>query len=293
MPDIRQLRYFVTLAETLHFGRAAERLHITQPPLTRQIAGLEKELGVLLLERGSRQARLTHAGQRLLEDARLAIATFDQACRNTQLAARGELGNLSIGFMMHAAHTGLPRLAKRFMAQRPKVHVEFREMIPDVLADAVLTGRFDAAIMFDPGAIQGLSMQQIFEEPLCLALHPGHKLADRKAIDASQLAGEPLIAVPPDVAPTLRSAIERYCRSGGFAPSFRLEVQLQQTIVSLVAEDLGVAMVPSSMRTLGLPGVVFCDLKKAPKVAHVLAWRAANRNPTLPPFLKAAGVTVQ
>lgn len=293
MPDIRQFRYFVALAETLHFGRAAERLHITQPPLTRQIAALEKELGVKLLERGTRRARLTHAGQRLLEDARFSIATFDQACRNVQLASRGELGSLSIGFMMHAAHTGLPRLTKRFMAQHPDVHVELREMIPDLLADAVLTGRFDAAIMFDPGALKGLAMRQIFEEPLTLVLHPSHPLAARKMVEAHHLAGQALIAAPAEVAPTLRNAILRYCRSGGFTPSFRLEAQLQQTIVSLVAENLGVALVPSSMRGLGLPDVVFRDLVKAPMVAHVLAWRLGNQNPTLPPFLKAAGVRMR
>jgi DNA-binding transcriptional LysR family regulator len=292
MTDIRQLRYFVALAETLHFGRAAERLHISQPPLTRQIAALEKELGVQLLERNSRGATLTHAGRRLLEDARLAIATFDQACRNTQLAARGELGSLAIGFMMHAAHTGLPRLMRRFMAAQPEVHVELREMIPNLLGDAVLTGRFDAAIMFDPGAVRGLSMHRIFEEPLCLALHPGHKLAARKTIDASQLAGEPLIAAPPEVAPTLRDAIVRFCRANGVVPAFRLEAQLQQTIISLVAENLGSALVPASMSKLGLPDVVFRNLKNAPTVAHVVAWRSGNRNPTLQPFLNAAGVNV-
>lgn len=291
MADIRQLRYFVALAETLHFGRAAERLHISQPPLTRQIAALERELGVQLLERSSRQAKLTYAGRRLLEDARLAIATFDQACRNTQLAARGELGSLSIGFMMHAVHTGFPRLMRRFMAQRPEVHVELREMIPNLLTDAVLTGRFDAAVMFDPGSVRGLSMQQIFEEPLCLALPPGHALAARKTIDAAQLAGVPLIATPPEVAPTLRDAIVRYLKSGGVMPSFRLEAQLQQTIVSLVAENLGLALVPASMSKLGLPDVVFRNLKNAPTVAHVVAWRSANENPTLRPFLAAAGVT--
>ena len=127
MIDLRQMRYFVALAETLHFARAAERLHISQPPLTRQIAALERQLGVRLLERNSRRAKLTHAGQRFLEDARLAVAAFDQACRNARLAERGELGTLRIGFMMHAAHTVLPRLARRFMTEHPEVHVELRE----------------------------------------------------------------------------------------------------------------------------------------------------------------------
>src|ERR1700761_7278056 len=175
--DLRQIRYFITLAETLHFGRAAERLHITQPPLTRQIAALEHALGVRLLERNSRPANLTPAGRRFLDDARLAVAAFDQACRNAQLAAQGALGSLTIGFMMHAAHTVLPRLTRQFMTAHPRVHLELREMVPDLLPDAVLTGRFDAAITFDPGPVPGLSSQLIYEEALCLAVHPTHRFA--------------------------------------------------------------------------------------------------------------------
>jgi DNA-binding transcriptional LysR family regulator len=285
MIDIRQMRYFVALAETLHFGRAAERLHISQPPLTRQMAALERELGVRLLARNSRRAELTPAGRRFLEDARLALATFDQACRNAQLAERGQLGTLSIGFMMHAAHTVLPRLTRRFIEAHPHAHVELREMIPDLLPDAALTGRFDAAVSFDPGPMRGLSARRIFEEPLCLAMHVGHRLAARTLIDARDLDGEALIATPPDVAPTLREAIVRFCRAGGVAPSFRLEAQLQQTIVSLVAENLGLALVPESMSKLGHPQVAFRALEGAPSVAHVVLWRSANSNPTLRPFL--------
>ena len=288
MIDLRQMRYFAALAETLHFGRAAERLHISQPPLTRQIAALERELGVRLLERNSRRAKLTHAGQRFLEEARLAIAAFDQACRNAQLAERGELGALAIGFMMHAAHTVLPRLTRQFMTDYPQVRVELREMIPDLLPDAVLTGRFDAAVTFDPGAIRGLSTHQIFEEKLCLAVPSGHFFAALPSIRAEQLAGEPLIATPPDVAPTLRDAILRFFHSGGIAPTIRLEAQLQQTIVSLVAEKLGIALVPTSMSRLGLPDVVFLALEAAPTVAHVIACRDGNLNPTSRP-LQAAG----
>src|SRR6201999_2476079 len=168
MIDLRQVRYFVALAETLHFGRAAERLHISQPPLSRQIAALEKELGVRLFERHSRRATLTHAGRRFLEDARAVLIGFDQACHNARLAERGELGEVSIGFMMHAAYTVLPGLARRYMAKHPGVRVELREVVPATLADAVLAGRFDAAIMFNPGIIRGLEAQTIYRERLCL-----------------------------------------------------------------------------------------------------------------------------
>ena len=290
MIDIRQMRSFVVLAETLHFGRAAERLHLSQPPLSRQIAALEKDLGVRLLERNSRQAALTPAGRRFLEDARAVLASFDQACRNARLADRGELGELSIGFMMHAAYTVLPNLAQRYMAAYPQVQLTLREVLPNSLVDDVRSGRFDAGIMFFPGPVRGLETRAIHRERLCLAVHPGHRLAARALAHASDLDGEPLIATPPEVAPMLREAIAGYCRSGGFMPSIRLETQLQQTIVSLVAEQLGVALVPESMHKLGLANVVFRQLADAPSVEHVIAWRPGNLNPALGPLLATAGV---
>lgn len=291
MIDIRQMRYFIALAETLHFGRAAERLHISQPPLSRQIAALEKDLGVRLLERHSRHAALTPAGRRFLDDARTVVASFDQACHNARLAQRGELGELSIGFMMHAAYTVLPAVTRRFMEAYPNVHVELREVLPGLLPDAVLNGRFDTGIIFDPGPIPGLSTHRVHEERLCLALPAGHRLTMQGKVSAAMLAGEPLIAAPQETAPMLRDAIVRLCRAGGVEPVFRLETQLQQTIVSLVAENLGVALVPESMRRLGRTDVVFRDLEDAPTIAHVVIWRAANLNPALGPFLAEIGVT--
>jgi DNA-binding transcriptional LysR family regulator len=288
MIDIRQMRYFVTLAETLHFGRAAERLHITQPPLSRQITTLEKELGVKLLERHSRRAKLTRAGQQFLDDARAAILAFDQACRNVKLADKGEVGELSIGFMMHAAYTVLPSLARRFMSAYPNVDVKLREVVPHDLVTETMSGNFDAALTFSPGTIRGLETRPIYREKLCLALPQHHALAKRPIIEAHQLKGEPLIVIPVEVAPGLRSAIFDYCRSAGFSPTIRLETQFQQTIVSLVSETLGLAIVPESMKRLGFPGVVFHSLKKAPEVEHVVAWRADNLNPTLKPFLNIA-----
>lgn len=292
MIDIRQMRYFVALAETLHFGRAAERLHISQPPLSRQIASLEAELGVRLLERHSRRAKLTHTGERFLEDARRVVADFDQACRNARLAEAGELGELAIGFMMHAAHTVMPGLTRRYVERFPQVRLELREMLPNLLPDAVLTGRFDAAITFASDEPRGLTSRRVHEESLCLVLHPDHRLAKESQIGPEHLAGEPLIAAPADAVPILYEAILRYCRSGGVEPVFRLQASLQQTIVSLVAEGLGLALVPRSMGKSGHAGVIFRDLTDAPTVAHALMWRPGNRNPALRAFLIEAGALV-
>jgi DNA-binding transcriptional LysR family regulator len=288
MIDLRQLRYFVALAETLHFGRAAERLHVSQPPLSRQIAALEADLGVRLLERNSRAAALTHAGQRFLEDARAVLGMFDQACRNARMADRGEMGELSIGFMMHAAYTVVPGLARRFMAAYPGVHLALREVVPSSLPGDLLAGRFDAGILFDPGPVRGLDRRVIHRERLSLAVPSGHRLALAEAVSAKDLDGEPMIVTPVEVAPTLRSVIEAYCRSGGFAPVIRLEASLQQTIVSLVAEGLGVALVPESMRRLSVGGVVLREVEKAPEVEQVVGWKVGNLNPALGSFLGMA-----
>jgi DNA-binding transcriptional LysR family regulator len=176
------------------------------------------------------------------------------------------------------------------MAARPEVRVTLREVIPSSLVDDVLAGRFDAGIMFYPGPVRGLETRPIHRERLCLAVHTTHPLAGRARIEAGDLEGEPLIAAPADVAPLLREAIAGYCRSGGFVPTIRLETQLQQTIVSLVAESLGIALIPESIRKLGIANVAFQDLEDAPTIDHVIAWRPNNLNPTLRPFLNASGV---
>jgi DNA-binding transcriptional LysR family regulator len=290
MIDIRQMRYFVALAETLHFGRAAERLHVTQPPLSRQIAALERALGVQLIERHSRHARLTAAGQRFHEDASAVLAAFDQACRSAQLVDAGELGELRIGFMMHAAHSSVPPLARRFVAAFPQVRLQLREALPPALVDSVLRGDADAGIGFDPGARRGLESRVIHVEPLCVALPAQHRLAGSGHIAMQALAGEPLITASADAVPALREAIDACYRGAGLVPQVRLEAQLQQSIVSLVAEALGIALVPASLRRLGMPGVVFVDLDDAPAIEQRIFWRPANRNPALARFLGVAGV---
>ncbi|HZU62380.1 MAG TPA: LysR family transcriptional regulator, partial [Novosphingobium sp.] len=194
MIEIRQLRAFVTLAETLHFTRAAERLHITQPPLSRQVAGLEQALGVRLFDRHSRAVRLTPAGTRLLADARGLLAGLDQACRNAQAAARGELGELAVGFMMHAAYSSVPALARRFVADWPEVRLTLREILPSAIVGAVMAGELDAGITFTPPPQRGLASAVLAREGLCLAVPAGHGLAAGGGpVGAADLAGVPLV----------------------------------------------------------------------------------------------------
>ncbi len=256
--------------------------------MSRQIAALEASLGVRLLERHTRQTQLTDAGRQFLEDAKTTLAAFDRACRNARLAERGELGELKIGFMMHAAFTIVPGLTRRFLATWPEVKIQLVESIPGTLPDEILRGRFDAGILFHPGEVKGLEFKAIHSEKLCLALPVGHPLTDAATITPDRVVEEGLIATPPEVAPTLREAVLSWFRARALTPKIRLETQLQQTIVSLVAEGIGVALVPESMAKLGVAHVVFRPIEAAPTIEHGIAWPLGHRNPSLPLFLATA-----
>lgn len=288
MVEFRQMRYFVTLGETLHFGQAAERLHITQPPLSRQIAALEAELGLKLLVRRPRSITLTEAGRIFLNDCRDVLSTINRACDNARKADRGELGELTVGFMMHAAHTIAAGMLGGFMQNFPDVAVRAREMFPMVLQGEVAAGRVDVGILFALKPSRGLSTRPVYSERLCCVLPAHHPLVERSVIDVADLKGQPLVATPGEVAPALREAIVDYCRRGGFSPVIGMEVQLQQTIVSMVGEGIGIALVPETLARLDLRGVVFRELEHAPSVDNVLVWKTSNPNPALRAFLALA-----
>ena len=288
VPDIRQLRYFVAVAEALHFGRAAQRLHLSQPPLSRQIAALERQLGVTLLLRDARKVELTAAGTRLLADAREIIAALERAGVNARAAAAGESGALAIGFTMCAAYSVVPGYARRFSAKFPDVALSLREVVSNDLAAQVAESRIDAAIVFPQPLRPGLARRTVVREPLCLALPRGHRLAARRRAPLAELAGEPFVAADAGVAASLRDAVVAQCARAGFAPTIRMEVQLQQTVLSLVAEGVGVALVPASMSKVRLEAVVFKPLQDAVTIAQELVWRPANSNPCLAGLLAMA-----
>lgn len=196
MIDIKPLRYFVTLAETRHFGRAAARLNLSQPPLSRQLAALEASLGATLLERSPRSVTLTAAGERFYVDAKAILAALDQAARNAQAAASGDAGKLSVGFTMCAAYSVVPRYARAFGDAWPDVALSLREVVSNDLAAQVLAGHIDAAIMFPGTSNNGLAMRTIVSEPLCVAWvarAPGTQLL---GAEANEFGGESLRPEP-------------------------------------------------------------------------------------------------
>jgi DNA-binding transcriptional LysR family regulator len=281
MVDIRQMRYFVALAENLHFGRAAKLLNMSQPPLTRQIADLERVLGVHLLERTTRRPVLTLAGRQFLADSRDVIKRFDDACRNAQLVEIGQKGTLKFGFIPHSAVALMPPIVERFTKQFPSVNIQLQERVQQALFESLMDGHLDTAVLIAPDQQPELEMRIIGSERLCLAIYPDHALAAANKIDAKMLNQEPLIAVPPDVGGPLSEACEAYFRDGASIMNVVLETNAQHTILSLVRQRLGVALVLSSTKTVGLSSVIFKELVNAPQLNYVLAWRRGNRNPAI------------
>ncbi len=279
--DIKQLKYFIAVAEIGNIGRAAKMLHLTQPPLSRQISLLENELEATLFVRHPKGVTLTPAGERFYMDSKRILAAISDAYQNVQDIIKGKAGQLSIGFMMHAAYNIIPQLTKKYLALYPDVSLHLEEVIPTELVKLIQSGKFDAAVMLKTPYDVGLNSLKLKEEKLCLALPTSHALAKMDTISGSDLANESFIATPWSVAPELRNTIKVYANQFGFEPKVILETQLQQTIINMVAEELGVALVPEPLKKVQTPNVTFRDIANAPTVEYVIVWRKDSLNPAL------------
>lgn len=287
--ELRHLRYFVTLAEELHFGRAARRLHVSQPPLSIQIKALEDELGVLLFERSQRRVELTSAGEVFLKDAREILARTASAADSARRAARGETGELTVGFVTTADYNVLPRALREFRQSNPLVRLTLREATSDVQLRDLADERMDVGFLLPPVDDDRLGTLPLVREPLVAALPEQHPMARGKGpLALHKLAESAFILIPRHMAPGLYDDIVSFCRGAGFSPRVEQEAVQMQTIVSLVSVGLGVALIPASLRHLGRTGVVYRALKEAsPLTETVLAWRRSDHRPTLQRFLEA------
>ncbi|PUA17134.1 LysR family transcriptional regulator [Glaciimonas sp. PCH181] len=288
MIELRHLTYFRTVAETLHFGRAAGLLHISQPPLTRQIAALERELGVMLFDRSRRNVQLTQAGQNFYKDTAEIFNALDRAKRNAVSTSAGKSGALMVGFMMSSAYNILPSVTRHYSAAYPEVDMQLTEYVPNLLAIDIKENKCDVGIMYRPEDCAGLDSRTIYCEPLVLVLPKNHRLASSEMISPKDLASESFISIPRTIAPVVYDLIVDYCRVNGFSPRIKLATNLQQTIVNLVGEGLGVAMVPSSMQAMHLETTVFKRMTDAPMVEVAVIWNKENRNPCLRTFVETA-----
>ena len=275
LPEIRQLRYFVAVAERLHFGRAAQALHISQPPLSRAIRALEQRVGVPLLQRTRRNVELTAEGARFLGEARRALAHLERAVLELRGMAAGEQGRLRIGFVSLADYGVLPGLLKSFKAARPAVRLALREMLSPEQASALAAGELDFGLLLPPVAgSERLEHLVVQRERFVAALPSRHPLARAKGpLPLGELAGEPLVMVPREIAPGLYDIVTGLAARAGISLNVAQEAIQMQTVVSLVSSGLGAAIVPASVANLGRRGVSYRELAdRHPRLDLWLAW---------------------
>ncbi|WP_194723329.1 LysR substrate-binding domain-containing protein [Noviherbaspirillum malthae] len=289
--ELRQLRYFVAVAEENHFGRAAARLHMTQPPLSQTIQALEAALGTDLFERTRRSVALTPAGEALLPEARRILQQTAALPDLARRAASGESGMLSLCFVSTADYSVLPPLLREFRERHPQVHIDLREATTDVQLEDLMQGRIDAGLLIPPlhdKARLELDYLAVFSEPLVLAAPQGLKaLHGRKTIRLQEVGDMPLIIFPRRIAPAFHDAILGCFRDAGLTPRIGQEAIQMQTIVGLVSAGMGIALVPQSVSNLKRPGVEYYPLSsKAVSIETGLAWRRDNRSPVLRTFLE-------
>lgn len=286
--ELRHLRYFVVVAEELHFGRAAKRLCITQQPLSRQIRDLENELGVQLFYRTKRTVRLTEVGQIFLEEARKTLEQAELAVKLVRQASSGEIGKIAIAFTGSALNIVLPTAVRQFKKLYPQVDLTLKRMQTLEQVEAIHARQIDLGLLHPPIDDDRLILETVYQENLVVALPDTHPLAKDRSypISLKQLANESFILFPRYIGSVLYDQIIDWCRQAGFSPNVVQEAMPQQTILGLVAAGIGVSLVHSSVRTLGRPGVVFRSLlESTPKLETAVAWSPDATNLVLPFFL--------
>jgi DNA-binding transcriptional LysR family regulator len=294
MIELRHLRYFITVAEELHFGRAAQRLHMAQPPLSQQIRQLEIQLGFQLFHRTKRSVVLTEAGQVFLVESQKILRQLEDAIRIGQQASRGEMGQLAIAFVSSAAYNILPPILRAFRMAVPQVLLELHELTTDQQLQWLREGQIDIGFVRPPLEEEDFACMTVFQESLVVALPESHALGDQPQVMLSHLAREPFILFPRLLAPGLYDQIISLCQQVGFSPNVVQEAIQMQTIISLVAAEIGVALVPTSLQNLQRTGVIYKPLVEAtPQAAIALAWRKAEPSPTVQRFLEVAQEVAQ
>jgi DNA-binding transcriptional LysR family regulator len=282
---LRRLPYFVAVAEELHFGRAARRLNLAQPPLSQQIRRLEAEVGFPLFERrqaGPRRVALTPAGAALLDAARRALALAADGVEAARRAGRGESGALTLGFAASVMLTPVAGVVRAYRERYPGVQLRLREMVTSVQVQALRAGEIDAGFLREPPAAPDLAAEPVLRESFAVAIPARHALAARRELPLGALAAEPFVLFPREAGPAFHDQIVTLCAAAGFTPRVVQEAVEWQTVIGLVATGLGVSVVPDGVRALRAPGVVYRPLPASvPGTTVSLAWRAGDRSPQL------------
>lgn len=284
MFSLARLSCFIAVAEELHFGRAAERLHMTQPPLSRQIQQLETELGVQLIDRTTRSVTLTPAGVAFLPDARRIVALAESAALTVRRVPAGDLGTVVVGFTAASAHAVLPRLLEQTRSILPDVKLELREMVSSVQIEALMSGEIDLGMARPPLKRPGIVSRPLLHEQLVAALPAGHPLTEQaRQLTLSDLDGQDFVMYSPVQARYFNELLISTFTIAGATPRFVQFVTQVHTMLVLVRSGIGIALVPASAATLHPEGVMFRTIgvfRERP-VELDAAWRGDSTNPAL------------
>jgi len=287
--ELRHLRYFIAVAEERNIGRAAARLHISQPPLTRQIQQLEDQLGVQLFNRTPRGMELTPAGELLLDEAKNINAVIEQATERTQRAGQGKLGRLDVAIFGSAILDTIPRLLADFSEAYPDVKVVLHSMRKDEQLEALRQRRIDVGFNRILTLSPDIAAELVDTEPFILALQEDNPLAEQTIIDFRALADEKLVLFPTGSRPSFIDKVLGLCQQAGFVPKISQEVGDAVTAVSLVSKGFGVSLVTKSTVALSLPGLVYRPLSNVPGRSLIdlsCIYRREDRSPILAAFLE-------
>jgi DNA-binding transcriptional LysR family regulator len=291
-PEMRLLRYFVTVAEERHFGRAAERLHIAQPPLSQQIQKLERQLGVDLIDRSRRPIELTDAGTALLGEARLALTHGERAFAAARRAATGHLGHLHIGALQAAVDGVLSYVMRAHRRGYPDVKLELTELDTTEQVTQLVEHRLDVGFLRGPVDEPSLTIQTLIEDPLAAVVSEDDALAEHERIAPALLGDQPIILWTRGAAPTTYADVVALFRQHEIQPPIVDESPRIQTILALVASGAGIALLPTSFINLSRKGVRFIPLHgPLPHRPLALAWRTTNQSPSVRCFLDVATQT--
>ena len=286
--EFRHLRYFLALAEELHFGRAAQRLSISQPPLSLNIQQLEASVGARLFTRNSRGVQLTAAGQAFVPAARALLAQAGAAMREAREVAQGQAGELQIGFAGTLLYCGLPQVLQRFQVGHPKLRLALRELSSSEQLAELVRDRLDVGFVHTPRVPPGFEQVLVASQPLVVCLPAGHALASKRQLALSALQGQALVVVSRAVSPDYHERILAECELAGWLPPVVHELRHWLSVVALVAQGQGAALVPAALAQSALAGAAFVPLRGTPlRYDTRCLWRSGREQAALQDFVAA------
>ena len=284
--ELRHLRYFVAAAETLNFTQAAKNMHVSQPPLSRQIQDLEREIGAALFERGRNRLKLTAAGEYFLPEAKRILSQAHHAARLAKAAADGKAGRLTIAFLSPLGGLFLPGVIRSFRQRLPLAEVDLLEMVPRMQLEALLDNQIDLAFVPKAEVALGseLALEPIMAVELRLAIAPDHPFAKLRRVPIARLKGERFIVFKKSAAPAIHELLLGICRSAGFEPDVVRQSDRAQSIIDLVAAGIGVSIVPELFGRYQSDLVLRPLIPKLPRIPLCMVWRKNDHSALLRTF---------